>query len=172
MLYHLLSRDDDGNVSERLSAVFQDSWKRSALCHRIRSYRVKYLDKWVIDGTDTEVTKDTIVNEPMTVEAVFSAVSIYDIDVEYYYLNDSKQEVVFNEELLQVEAHELPYTITAPTSTQTDPNQVATGPIYYPETPSVEVKESDFDTDKKPLLEFKYVPYTAVYDYVIYAERY
>lgn len=126
----------------------------------------KVFEKWVIKGTETEVTADTVVNENITAVAVFREVAVYDITAEYYYLNDRGEEVVFNTDLLQVETHELPYTITAPSTTQTSSDEVAGGPIYYPETPTVEVKKTDFNSDKKYTVRFQYVPFTAEYDFV------
>ena len=72
-------------------------------------------------------------------------------------------------DLLSVEGHELPYTITAVATTQTDPNQVPGGPIYYASTPTVVVKETDFDEDLKCTVRVEYVSHTAVYDFVVYS---
>lgn len=126
--------------------------------------------KWVIKDTETEVTADTVVTGPMTVVAVFRPITVYKITAEYYYLNDGGQEVVFNRELYEAEAHELPYTITAPPTTQTDPDQVSGAPIYYPETPTCTVTEENFNNEHETTVRFKYVPYTAEYDYVYMLE--
>ncbi len=122
-------------------------------------------EKWVVQGTGEVVTTETIVTGDLVVVAQFRAVSIYNIRAEYYYVNDGGEEVVFNVDLLQIEASQLPYTITAPSTTQTDPNEVSGAPIYYPELQTQTVAESDF-TDNACTVRFKYVPYTAVYEFV------
>ena len=126
----------------------------------------KVFEKWAERNTGEEVTAETEVTSNMTVDAVFREVSVYSITAEYYYLNDSGREVVFNTELLQVEAHELPYTITAPATTQTSSDEVSGAPIYYPETPTVEVAADDFDADHNATVRVEYVPFTAKYDFV------
>ena len=122
--------------------------------------------KWVNEDTGEEVTAETIVSGNITAVAVFRTIDVYKITVEYYYFNDQGQEFIFNTDLMQVEAHELPYTITPPASTKTSENEVSGAPIYYPETPTVTVEEGDFDEDKKCTVRIKYVPYTAEYDFV------
>ncbi|MBQ3460975.1 MAG: InlB B-repeat-containing protein, partial [Solobacterium sp.] len=126
----------------------------------------KEFEKWVDQDTGEEVTEDTIVNRNITAVAQFRSLSVYNLTAEYYYINDSDAEVVFNTDLHQVEAHELPYTITAPSSTKTDSAEVSGGPLYYPETPTITVNTEDFDDQHKYTVRFKYVPYTAVYDFV------
>ena len=122
-------------------------------------------EKWVIQGTDTEVTADTAVNSNMTVAAAFRPVTVYNLTAEYYYLNDSGREVVFNTDLLQMNPDGLPYTITAPATIRTDPAQIAGGPVFYPETPVITVQESDF-TGYEATVRFRYVAFTAEYDFV------
>nr|MBQ4454008.1 InlB B-repeat-containing protein [Clostridia bacterium] len=126
----------------------------------------KIFEKWVIQGTETEVTADTPVGEGFVAVAVYNVITVYKITTEYYYLNDHGTEVIFNTDLLEAEYHDLPYTITAPATTQTSANEVAGAPIYYPETPTVTVAETDFDEDLECLVRIKYVPYTAEYDFV------
>ena len=156
----------DGQPDETLSQYFRTEGERIGTMPQNPFVAGKVFVKWVVQGTDTEVTADTVVNNNMTVEAVFRTVDIYNITAEYYYMNDRGEEVTFNTDYLQVEAHELPYTITAPESTKTSPDQVSGAPIYYPETPSVEITEEDFNGGTDYTVRFEYVPYTAVYDYV------
>ena len=125
----------------------------------------KVFEKWVNVRTGEEVTAATVVNENIEARAQFRAVSVYDITVEYYYLNDGGQEVIFTREMMQAESHELPYTITAPATIQTDPNEVSGAPVYYPENPTVTLKESDF-SGNKATVRIKFVKFTAVYDFV------
>ena len=126
----------------------------------------KVFEKWVNETTGEEITAATIVNGNIVAVAQFRTISIYNITAEYYYLNDRGQEVIFNTDLLQAEESELPYTITAPASTQTDPDEVAGGPLYFPNTPTVTVVSDDFDENNKATVRFQYVAYTAEYDFV------
>ncbi|MGI6221720.1 MAG: MBG domain-containing protein [Coriobacteriales bacterium] len=126
----------------------------------------KVFEKWVNQDTGEEVTAETIVNDSITAVAQFRTIDVYNITAEYYYLNNSGQEVIFNTDLMQAEAHEIPYTITAPSTTRTDPQEVPGAPIYYPETPTVTVKAAGFDEHKACTVRIKYVPYTAEYDFV------
>ncbi|MBR0456182.1 MAG: InlB B-repeat-containing protein, partial [Firmicutes bacterium] len=158
--------DDDGETTERLSQYFRDAGETIGTMPQNPFVAGKVFEKWVIQDTDTEVTADTVVNDNITAVAQFRTVDIYSITAQYYYLNDRGEEVVFNTDLLQAEAHELPYTITAPSTTQTDPNEVAGAPIYYPETPTVEIEKTDFNENKEYTARIKYVPYTAEYDFV------
>ena len=125
----------------------------------------KVFEKWVNQDTGEEVTAATVVSGNIIAEARFRDVTVYNITAEYYYLSDSNTEVVFNTDYLQVEESELPYTIIAPSTTQTDPNQVTGGPLYYPETPTLTIEKDDF-TDNAVTVRVKYVKYTATYVYV------
>ena len=157
--------DDDGNPIETLSQYFRSKGEAIGTMPQNPFVAGKVFQKWVVQGTGTEVKSDTIVNESFTAVAVFRTVTVYKITAEYYYIG-SNGEVVFNTDLLQVEEHELPYTITAPSSTKTDPNEVSGAPIYYPETPTVTVTDDKFDSNKECTVRIKYVPYTAEYDFV------
>ena len=157
--------NDDGTVREQLSQYFRTEGEAIGTMPQDPFIEGKIFEKWIDQDTGEDVTADTVVNDNITAVAQFRTVDVYNITVEYYYIGSSG-EVIFSTELLQVEHSELPYTITAPSTTKTDPNEVSGAPVYYPETPTVEVKESDFDTDKHCLVRVKYVPYTAVYDFV------
>ena len=158
--------NDDGTIHEQLSQYFRSDGEAIGTMPQNPFVAGKVFEKWVLQGTETEVTAETVVTNSMTVVAQFRTIDIYDITAEYYYLNDRSEEVIFNTDLLEVEAHELPYTITAPATTQTSPDEVSGAPIYYPETPTVTVTEDDFVDGKTVKIRFKYVPYTAEYDYV------
>ncbi len=157
--------NDDGTVSERLSQYFRSAGESIGTMPQDPFVAGKVFEKWVIEGTETEVTASTVVNESFNAVAVFRTVTVYKITAEYYYIGSSG-EVVFNKDLIEVEEHEIPYTITAPSSTKTDPNEVSGAPIYYPETPTVTIKKSVFNDDNEASIRFKYVPYTAEYDFV------
>ncbi|MBR3309082.1 MAG: InlB B-repeat-containing protein, partial [Lachnospiraceae bacterium] len=157
--------NDEGTAQETLSQYFRSEGEVIGTMPQNPFVSGKVFEKWVIQGTETEVTAETEVTGNLTVVAVFRTVDVYNITAEYYYLNDAGNEVVFNTDLMQVEAHELPYTITAPSTTQTDPAEVAGAPIYYPENPTITVTENDF-VDYSKTVRFKYVPFTAEYDFV------
>ena len=125
----------------------------------------KIFEKWVDADTGEEVKADTVVSKSINARAQFRDIGIYSIKTEYYYLNDRGKEVIFSANNLQVETHELPYTITAPATIATDPDSVSGGPVYYPETPSVTLTKDDFK-DNKATVRIKFVKYTATYDFV------
>ena len=158
--------EKEGGTAERLFQYFRTQGEAIGTLPEAPFVAGKVFEKWVNQATGEEVTADTIVNGNIIAEAVFSEITVYNITVEYYYLNDGGGEVVFNTDLLQVEEHEIPYTITAPATTQTSPDEVAGAPIYYPATPTVKVNKADFDAQLKATVRIKYVPYTAEYDFV------
>ena len=123
--------------------------------------------KWVNRETNEEVTADTVVTGNITAVAQFRDISVYTITAEYYYESSVTpgKEVVFNTDLIQVE-EELPYTITAPSTTQTDEQEVPNGPVYYPENPTAEITRNNFEDGNTYTIRFKYIPYTALYDIV------
>ena len=126
----------------------------------------RVFEKWVKQGTDEEVTAATVVTESFTAVAVFRDVHVYTINVTYFY--DSKLqsgEVEFEKQIIQVDEDELPYTITAPSSTSTDPEHVEGGIIYYPETPTKEVVKDDFE-NYTCYVRIKFVEFTAIYSFV------
>lgn len=137
---------DDGETElETLSQYFRTTGDPIGTMPEDPFVAGKIFEKWVLKGTDTAVTKDTIVNENLVVVAKFRNISVYNITAKYFYKNDSGDKVYFNTDLYQAEAEELPYSIDVPATTETDPDQVSGGPLYYAKTPSVTVKEEDFD---------------------------
>ncbi len=131
----------------------------------------KVFVKWVKKGTETEVTAETVVTESFDAVAVFRTVDVYVLTVEYYYMSDNKEEIIFNTDVIDIDKDtDLPYEITAPSSTQTEEQYVEGSPVYYPETPKITVNESDFMKDDQGRMVYtagiKYVKYTAVYDFV------
>ncbi|MBR6135762.1 MAG: InlB B-repeat-containing protein, partial [Clostridia bacterium] len=157
--------EHDDQPEERLSQYFRDSGEAIGTMPQDPFIAGKVFEKWINRDTGEEVTATTVVNENIVAVAVFREVIVYNITAEYYYLNDRGEEVIFNTDLLQVEEHELPYTITAPSSTKTDPREVSGAPVYYPETPTATISKNDF-TDNALTVRFKYVKYTAIYDFV------
>ncbi len=127
----------------------------------------KVFEKWVREDTGETVTAATVVTESFTVVAVFRSVSVYNITAKYYYLADNGTEHVFDTDFMQIERRQLPYTITAPATTLTDPNYVAGDPqYYYPSTPTVTLTEDDFDENLTCVVMIQFVPFTAEYDFV------
>ena len=156
---------EDGE-EEILSQYFKTDGEKIGAMPQDPFVEGKVFRKWVIEGTETEVTADTPVDQSFDVIAVFDTIDVYTITAEYYYLNDNNTEIIFDSQIMQVEGTQLPYTIHAPSSTKTDEHQVSGGPIYYPETPTVDVDTNDFGEDKTCKVRVKFVPYTAVYDFV------
>ncbi len=155
---------EDG-TEERLSQYYRSTGEAIGTLPQEPFVAGKVFEKWVNQDTGEEVTAATVVNGNITAVAQFREVTVYNITAEYYYVGRNG-EVVFNTDYLQAEEHELPYTITAPSSVTTEDQHVTGHPTYYPETPTVEIKESDFDAEKKCTVRIKYVPYTAIYDFV------
>ena len=158
--------DDAGQQIEELSQYFRIEGETIGQLPQSPFVSGKVFEKWVIQGTETEVTADTVVKQSMTVVAVFRAVTVYQITAEYFYLNDSGREVIFNTDLHDVEAEELPYEITAPESTKTDENEVSGGPVYYPVKQKITVTADDFNSENKCTIRFQYVKFTAKYNFV------
>lgn len=125
-------KNDDGTEGERLSQYFRNSGEAIGTMPQDPFVAGKAFEKWVIQGTETEVNAETVVNSNMTVEAVFRSVEVYTVIADYYYIDGNNAEFVFNTDVIEVEGKNLPYIITAPVSTKTDPNLVPGGPIYFP----------------------------------------
>ena len=159
----VISNEDE--EIERLSQYFRGDGEAIGTMPEDPFVAGKIFEKWVDEKGNT-VTAETIVKGDMVVKAEFKTIDVYRITAEYYYLNDRGEEIIFNTDFIELEAEELPYTITAPSTTQTSGDQVAGSPIYYPETPSMEIKASDFDNENTKKVRFKYVAYTAEYDFV------
>ena len=129
----------------------------------------KVFEKWVLDGTETTVTKDTVVTGDIKAVAVFRDVEIYTVTAHYYYKKDSGEEFVFNTEIYEIDKAELPFTVDVPDSTKTQEDYVAGSPVYYATEPTVTVEKSNFVVEGgKYKYEFsvEYVKYTAEYDFV------
>ena len=156
---------DDGS-QESISQYFREAGQPIGTLPQNPFLAGKVFEKWVKQGTSEEVTANTIVDESFVAIALFRDVVVYTITAEYYYLNDSRNEVIFNTDYIEAEISDLPYTIVAPSSTQTDPNEVSGAPRYYPADPTKTISEGDFDAAHKATVRFKYVPFTAVYDFV------
>ena len=157
---------EDGEEIERLSQYFRSAGEAIGTMPQNPFVAGKIFEKWVLDGTDTEVNAETVVNGDLTVLAVFREVTVYNLTVRYFYKNDGGNNVVFNTDLISIEAHDLPYTITPPASTKTSDNEVHGGPVYYASQTSVQVQESQFNAEHKYEISIEYVPYTAEYDFV------
>ncbi|MBO4819702.1 MAG: InlB B-repeat-containing protein, partial [Firmicutes bacterium] len=159
--------DDDGNISERLLQYFRTEGETIGTMPQNPFVAGKVFEKWINQDTNEEVTADTIVNGDITAVAVFRTVEVYIITAEYYYEGSITPKVVFNTDIFEVEFGEFPYTITAPASTVTNDEEVSGHPTYYPENQTITVTEENFeDGSYECTVSFKYVPYTAVYDYV------
>ena len=163
--------ENEGAEEERLSQYFRTGGEPIGTMPQDPFVAGKAFEKWVIRGTDTKVTAETVVNGNMVVVAQFRTIDIYDLTAEYYYLNDRGQEVIFNTDLHQIEAQEMedpdhPYTITAPATTQTEEQHVAGSPVYYVSTPTKTITKNLFNSEKNGIVRFEYVSHTAIYDFV------
>ncbi|MBR2571182.1 MAG: InlB B-repeat-containing protein, partial [Clostridia bacterium] len=159
------AEDTGSGDDERLHQYFRRSGEAIEVLPQNPFIAGKVFEKWVREDTGEQVTAETVVEESFVAVAVFREITVYSITAEYYYIGNSG-EVVFNRDLMQVEEKDLPYTITAPSTTQTHPDEVSGAPIYYPSTPTVEVELDDFDTDHNATVRIQYVAYTAEYDFV------
>ena len=170
----VIRKEDTGAAEdERLSQYFRTAGETIGTMPEDPFVAGKAFENWV-DEKGNEVTAATTVDDNMVVYAVFRDVVVYSINVVYFYKNDAGNDVTFNTDLYEVETEELPYTITAPASTQTNPNEVAGGPTYYAKTQSVQVNQADFTgqyadddgIDTTCTVKIEYVSHTAVYDFV------
>ena len=163
--------EETGDVTERLSQYYRSTGEKIGTLPQPPFVAGKVFEKWVIQGTDTEVTAETIVDRPMTVVAQFRSVEIYTITACYFYNKDNGEPFVFNTEIYEIDKTELPFTIDVPSSTETLSEYVEGGPVYYPEEPTKTVQLSDFVLDEKTGkytadISIQYVKYTAEYDFV------
>jgi len=96
--------------------------------------------KWVNAATGEEVTSDTVVTGDMTVIAVFEEVRVYEITVEYYYIDPkSGERITFLTKKDQFESRDLPVEIASPDSTSLG----GSNDVYYPKTPVLTINEED-----------------------------
>ena len=157
--------NDDGTVKETLTQYFRTEGDKIETMPQNPFVAGKQFKNWVIQGTETEVTADTVVDRDIVAVAVFDTIDKYTIETKYWYEGNSGN-VLFDSAIIEVATTDLPYTITPPASTQTDPDEVAGGPVYYPTKTSVTVKQSDFNEGRKCVIDVEYVEYTAEYDFV------
>ncbi|MCS4488887.1 InlB B-repeat-containing protein [Streptococcus sciuri] len=132
-------------------------------------------DHWEDVRTHDTVTADTIVTEDMTVQAVYTKVSIYTVTVNYYYYNNSsKKDVTFYTHIFQLEDRDTPYQITPPASTKVlkrEDSTLASDATYYPKNPLIDIKKGDLESkdaadgkiDGNVTMTLQYVPYSAEY---------
>ncbi|HCK89219.1 MAG TPA: hypothetical protein DHW39_10545, partial [Erysipelotrichaceae bacterium] len=160
--------NDDGEETIYLTQHFDSAGETISQLPQAPFAAGKEFLRWVNRETGEEITADTVVNGNITAVAEFRKLKVYNIKAEYYYesLVTPGREVIFNIDDIQVEEHELPYTITAPSSTQTDEDEVPKAPIYYPENPTAEITKESFGDGDTYKVRFKYIPFTATYDYV------
>lgn len=133
---------------------------------------------WIDKATRQKVDANTVVHGNMVVEAVFNPITIYTIDVTYYYHNVSKnQDITIDKETVQIEPDDTPYQMTPPASTEITDEEDTSLPadaFYYPERPILEftaasleaLDKADGVDDNKITEKIKYVPYNAEYDFV------
>ncbi|MBE6019009.1 MAG: hypothetical protein E7230_01525 [Clostridiales bacterium] len=162
--------NDDGTVKETLSQYFRTEGDRIETMPQSPFVSNKKFVKWVIEGTETEVTADTVVTGNFRAVAVFEAVESYTITVDYWYETDNGAHHTFDTVITTIASGDFnsdgKYIITPPASTQTDSELVDEGPRYYASQSSIEIEKSHFDTNHAYTTDVEYVAYTAQYDYV------
>ncbi|MBQ6389105.1 MAG: InlB B-repeat-containing protein, partial [Mogibacterium sp.] len=162
--------NDNGSVKETLTQYFRTSGDKIETMPQSPFVSGKHFVKWVIQGTDTEVTADTVVTENFTAVAVFEEVESYKITVDYWYEADNGAHHTFDTVITEIASGDFnedgKYIITPPASTQTDSELVNEGPRYYASKSSIEIKKTDFNADHEYATDVEYVAYTAQYDVV------
>ena len=125
-------------------------------------------DKWVVRGTETQVTADTVVSEPeMFVEALFTKINVYTLTINYFYRVEGREDpVVFDTDVYQFDDDELPYSVDTPPSTRAEEVSEENPPTYYTTQPTVTVDEDDFDENNNAVVDVEYVDHTAKYYFV------
>lgn len=130
---------------------------------------------WRDKETNEIVTADTLVTKDMIVEAEFASISIYKVTIQYFYNNvTSGQEVIFETEVYELEAEDMPYRITTPVSTEIKSGSesgLATDAIYYTSRPIIDIQsedlarldEEDGNVNHALTIKVAYIPYNSEY---------
>ncbi|HEM4955794.1 TPA: InlB B-repeat-containing protein [Streptococcus suis] len=130
---------------------------------------------WRDKETNEIVTADTLVTKDMIVEAEFASISIYKVTIQYFYNNvTSGQEVIFETEVYELEAEDMPYRITTPVSTEIKSGSesgLATDAIYYTSRPIIDIQSEDLarldkedgNVDHALTIKVAYIPYDSKY---------
>lgn len=130
---------------------------------------------WRDKETNEIVTADTLVTKDMIVEAEFASISIYKVTIQYFYNNvTSGQEVIFETEVYELEAEDMPYRITTPVSTEIKSGSesgLATDAIYYTSRPIIDMQsedlarldEEDGNVNHALTIKVAYIPYNSEY---------
>ncbi|HFR3336952.1 TPA: InlB B-repeat-containing protein [Streptococcus suis] len=130
---------------------------------------------WRDKETNEIVTADTLVTKDMIVEAEFASISIYKVTIQYFYNNvTSGQEVIFETEVYELEAEDMPYRITTPVSTEIKSGSesgLATDAIYYTSRPIIDIQSEDLarldkedgNVDNALTIKVAYIPYDSKY---------
>ena len=162
--------NDDGTVKETLSQYFRTEGDRIETMPQAPFVSGKKFVKWVVEGTETEVTANTVVTGNFRAVAVFEEVESYTITVDYWYKTDNGSHHTFDTVITEIASGDFnsegKYIITPPASTQTDSEHVEDGPRYYASRSSIEIEKSHFDANHAYTTDVEYVAYTAQYDFV------
>ena len=130
---------------------------------------------WRDKETNEIVTADTLVTKDMIVEAEFASISIYKVTIQYFYNNvTSGQEVIFETEVYELEAEDMPYRITTPVSTEIKSESesgLVTDAIYYTSRSIIDIQsedlarldEEDGNVDHALTIKVAYIPYNSEY---------
>ncbi|MBQ9409417.1 MAG: InlB B-repeat-containing protein, partial [Clostridia bacterium] len=96
--------------------------------------------KWVVEGSDPEVvvTADTVVNSSITAVAVFTSIDVYEVTVNYYYMDGTKR-IDFGNQIVNITESQVleGYSISVPSQSPVEID--GHEDIYYPAQTAVTV---------------------------------
>ena len=94
--------------------------------------------------SENTVQSGSTVSTNMNLTADFQEIKIFEVKVEYYYVNPSSlEETVFDSAQILVEKHDLPATVESPADTAVSADIDPVNPIYYPTETSVQITSAD-----------------------------
>ena len=106
----------------------------------------KYNGEYVSDGM--------IVDKDMTITAQFQKIELYELSVEYYYVNPKTgEEVVFDSASKSIAENGFPTTFNSPSDVSVTSDVDENHPVYYPSADSVTFTTDDIDYSVEPVYE-------------------
>ena len=133
-----------------------------------------YFLGWQYNGE--YVSDGMIVDKDMTITAQFQEIELYELSVEYYYVNPKTgQEVVFDSASKSIAKNGFPTTFNSPSNVSVTSEVDENHPVYYPSADSVTFTTDDIDYSVEPVYEdgvaklelakkrVEYIPYNVFY---------
>ena len=106
----------------------------------------KYNGEYVSDGM--------IVDKDMTITAQFQEIELYELSVEYFYINPKTgSEVVFDSASKSIAKNGFPTTFNSPSNVSVTSDVDEAHPVYYPSADSVTFTTDDIDYNIEPVYE-------------------